>query len=699
MKKSVALLIIVYLLIVVSSAANAIGIAEFTSGNFTAKKLGDGTVTITKWIGDEAKLEIPASLEGYPVSSIGKNAFSNNHELKRIVIPESIKSIEEQAFWFCDNLNTVILPETIEIIGNSAFRSCKSLTDIKLPTSITQIGDNPFRGCDALKVLRVEPEHPYLAVIDGVLFSKPDRRLVCYLPSNENKEYIVPEGILVIGNGALSACELKSVVISNTVTEIEEDAFSANPQLSNISLPDSLKRIGFNAFNGCLSLTMVTLPSHLEILEGNAFWSCSSLHEINIPNTVNIINGNPFVNCKSLEQYDINPENTHYSILNGALVSVIDNKLINCSKVIAGEKYSVSEGIKYIGDFAFSSCTDLKTLSLPEGLLSIGSHAFTGCKNLTSIHLPSSIIKIESSAFSDCEQLTVMVERDTYVAAFCRDNGINYSYPDANDWLLGELPLNDEPESITAEMVTSDLIAGYSARSGLIAENNDNWDSLSTENQAKLHSQYVKAELDYLDKYRNHEFEDESIKNAFDLYIKGLDTQYEAATEYQGKDDITYAQLWNEGYNYRCHGLYVLSQKYPLKTDDPEVNQFLGEMIIVGQMIDMSLTVNTDLIQQLSNAISGAELLKETSRVGSIELINHAPFSIAELFISINTLDEADNIIEEETLKINDFISGKAIHTHDLTITKPYNKVGCSGYYVINVGDQTTQYDFEIYRN
>lgn len=62
--------------------------------------------------------------------------------------------------------------------------------------------------------------------------------------------------------------------------------------------------------------------------------------------------------------------------------------------------------VKCIGTAAFSSCSELTSISIPEGVTSIGKGVFSGCVNLRSISIPTSVTSIGYCAFVDCESLT-----------------------------------------------------------------------------------------------------------------------------------------------------------------------------------------------------------------------------------------------------------------------------------------------------
>ena len=88
-----------------------------------------------------------------------------------------------------------------------------------------------------------------------------------------------------------------------------------------------------------------------------------------------------------------------------------------------------------IGEYAFYDCSSLTSIELSDSVTSIGKYAFYDCSALTTIELPDSVTSIGDSAFKKCDNLTMTVQRDSYAAQYAKDNNINYTYPDANDWL------------------------------------------------------------------------------------------------------------------------------------------------------------------------------------------------------------------------------------------------------------------------
>ena len=86
--------------------------------------------------------------------------------------------------------------------------------------------------------------------------------------------------------------------------------------------------------------------------------------------------------------------------------------------------YTTSDDV--IGDYAFSDCSSLTSLTLPSSVTSIGGHAFEKCSGLTSLTLPSSVTSIGEFAFRYCSGLTSLTipsgvtTIDYYAFADCR---------------------------------------------------------------------------------------------------------------------------------------------------------------------------------------------------------------------------------------------------------------------------------------
>ena len=400
--------------------------------------------------------------------SIGNYAFESC-PLTSVFIPDSVISIGLNPFLGCDRLTEIVvspdhplleindgvlfskkdkrliwyplsrtdseyaIPQGTTSIGESAFTYCKSLSSVIIPDSITSIEYNPFQRCDNLTDVVVSPDHPALEIIDGVLFSKKDKRLIWYPPSKDDSEYVIPQGTVSIGGGAFYECgNLTSVVIPDGIASIGNEAFYGCENLDVIIIPDSVEQIGDkafghchsltainlsknlssigdDAFTSCLSLSEVAIPEGVVSIGNSSFYSCASLTSITIPDSVISIGTNPFQGCRSLTEISVSPDHPVLETINGVLFDKTDRRLIWYPIPRSSKEYAIPQGTRSIGDAAFYWCENLTAVIFPDSLIKIGDHAFDFCTNLTSVKIPESVSSIEDCAFARCGLPAVII--------------------------------------------------------------------------------------------------------------------------------------------------------------------------------------------------------------------------------------------------------------------------------------------------
>jgi hypothetical protein len=136
--------------------------SSFTAGAATTYIIGDNgirykadkkitSLTVTTpakgstYVGDYV---IPATVktENYgelPVVAVGSSAFSECDGLTSVILPESVKLIDNYAFDSCPKLKKVEMPG-VTTIGHWSFRWCTALEDLVFPEGLTTIGNYAF---------------------------------------------------------------------------------------------------------------------------------------------------------------------------------------------------------------------------------------------------------------------------------------------------------------------------------------------------------------------------------------------------------------------------------------------------------------------------------------------------------------------------------------------------------------------------
>ena len=102
------------------------------------------------------------------LQKLGCNTFLR-YPLVELELPKGITEVPDYMCESCSQLKRVILPPTIKRITHGAFNCCEQLQEINLPDSIEFIDGSVFRYCDSLKKIKLPPK---LKNINTELFYK-----------------------------------------------------------------------------------------------------------------------------------------------------------------------------------------------------------------------------------------------------------------------------------------------------------------------------------------------------------------------------------------------------------------------------------------------------------------------------------------------------------------------------------------------
>ena len=183
-------------------------------------------------------------------------------------------------------------------------------------------------------------------------------------------EVEIPESVTYIGKSAFYASGLTSLVIPNSVTNIESYAFEYCDSIKSITIGTNLGNIGIWAFEGCENIMTVT-------------WNA--------------------INCSS---WNFGNQVTSFTF--GEEVQKIPSS--TCEGMTLLTSITIPNSVTSIGSSAFSGCIGLTSITIPNNVTSIGSSAFSNCSDLSGeLIIPNSVTSIGSNAFANCIGLTSIV--------------------------------------------------------------------------------------------------------------------------------------------------------------------------------------------------------------------------------------------------------------------------------------------------
>lgn len=432
------------------------------------------------------------------LQTIGSGAFSECGSLQSITLPKGLQKIEGAAFWGCFSLKSITLPEGLQKIGGGAFRECPNLESIVLPEGLYSVGYDLFLDCPSLKELTLPStitktrwdSFRSCETLEKVTFTSPNPNATPYSKANwrnllrnlrkdavftngclryredmtdgtpsitiidyigSDKTVTIPESIdgkpvtRIMSYGFHGNEYVENIIVPDSVTEIQGDAFKNCAKLKTVKLPKNLKGLYHCTFKNCPSLTDVTIPEGVTFIGTNAFQDCTALQKIEIPASVKKLKDGAFQGCTSLSEVTLHNGLLYLSFdaFNGC-TDLQQITLPNSLKMIKSRAFknsglqtitlpnsvttmgeevfmgctglteaSLSNKLSYTNYYTFSGCTNLEKVTLPAGIKTIGYGTFSACSSLKTIALPSTLEGIDEGAFNDCTSLQAITIPDS----------------------------------------------------------------------------------------------------------------------------------------------------------------------------------------------------------------------------------------------------------------------------------------------
>jgi hypothetical protein len=377
----------------------AVGQAQFT---FTTN---NEEITITGYAGSGGAVVIPDSTNGYPVTSVGTNAFYNCTNLTSVAISTNVTSLGLQSFSDCVNLTNVTIPNGVTNIGSGAFAWCTSLSSITIPGSVTSIDDFAFYGCTSLKEVYFQGNAPEIILDPEVLGAEVfagENPTAFFLPGATGWDtnfagvptwssyYATNNGtITIIGYAGFGgAITVPATVYGLPVTSIGTNAFAYNSSVTSVTIPSSVTNIGDEAFYLCTNLTTFFFQGSPPSTGTSVFYGITNATVYFLPDITGW--GSAFDGLTAWALYPFN-----YTNNNGA-ITITGYTGDSAAPVIP----STITGLPVTGIAidAFAYYTSLTSVTIPNSVTNLGSVAFQWCTGLKKAYFSGNALTV---AYSD----------------------------------------------------------------------------------------------------------------------------------------------------------------------------------------------------------------------------------------------------------------------------------------------------------
>ena len=300
-------------------------------------------------------------------------------------------------FMYCSALSIVKIPLCSDI-GKHAFRDCINLKEVYLNSvsSVTTISSNTFSNCSNLTSVYV-PSSLVDAFKTAQYWSSISDKIVAYREPTDPSALVYSTnaaGSTITVNGETLTLEQGENITLDYPNEITSVKATNNTALTYIQIPNTVTSIEDNAFTGCAALTNFNFNGTMEQ------WGA-----ITLGTDWNKDAGFTVVHCTdgdvTLEE-PIQPTPLIYSTnAAGSTISV------------NGEAVTLELGENIVLDYP-NDITSLKArdntaltyIQIPNTVTSLDRQVFWRCTSLVSISIPDGVTKIGDGAFYNCSKLT-----------------------------------------------------------------------------------------------------------------------------------------------------------------------------------------------------------------------------------------------------------------------------------------------------
>ena len=176
--------------------------------------------------------------------------------------------------------------KAVTSIAHHPFKWDENIETVYIGKDVAALYGESFVNLRALKEFVVDEANENYISVDGVLYTKDMKTLLCVPKAYEGAEFTVPEKVEVIGRSAFSDCKFEKVILPEGLKRIENMAFLKAEALKEIvsykgdetyaSLPEGLEFIGVDAFNYA-GISYLYIPASIKEIGAYSFTYCAKV--------------------------------------------------------------------------------------------------------------------------------------------------------------------------------------------------------------------------------------------------------------------------------------------------------------------------------------------------------------------------------------------------------------------------------------
>lgn len=382
----------------------------------------DGS-TIVKYLGDDASVTVPSTIDGNKITHVGEKTFFDNPNTLNITLSEGISTLDENALQGIRHLRSLNIPKTLTTVKDQSQLTIDNIYAHSLESwlGIDYVGTHGLGNNSNLYIIMgTEPQ--WTVAVTEYTYSAKTPLKYCSFAGIRSLKKVDLTGCTSIPTGAFLNCtSLSEVKYDDDLVEIGSASFG-NIAVTDIILPQSVETIDMQAYYNCASVQQIYLGRDLESLGWEAFYGIPTSCVVTVAATTPPTGGSSAFHISAREKINLFvPEESEESYKNDWGFS----KIYPCTET--DDKWEVTDGyitaykgkstkieipqyvgVDYIKGFTsevFQGNTNIKSVILPALLEKLPEGAFKGCSSLSNVVFEGDLKAISASAFEDCTSL------------------------------------------------------------------------------------------------------------------------------------------------------------------------------------------------------------------------------------------------------------------------------------------------------